>query len=320
MLGGVTLTDGRREVQPFYEPPWLVEEAERPTGLLAHMRSEFPCLPFGTPWLSDAVVEEWRDAVAANANDGDSRIDESDDLLHGYGCIADWNLVRKNSLEVELALEYPETSSIRRVSRAIRAVPDRPAIDFQFVVEARERTRRPLGLHPMLKLPSLAGAMTINPGVFRFGVVHPGGPEPGVSRAMPGAFFSELGKVPLSDGQAVAFDCLPFEYDTEEIIQLCGTDGCVDIADESGVAYRLSWDASVLPSLLLWISNRGRQQGPWNGRNLCLGIEPIASAFELGCRASLSDNPINQRGVSTAVLIEPGNPVVINYRFEALKI
>ena len=30
-----------------------------------------------------------------------------------------------------------------------------------------------------------------------------------------------------------------------------------------------------------WQSNGGRDYFPWNGRNYCVGIEPIASAFDL---------------------------------------
>ncbi|MFM0702756.1 hypothetical protein [Paraburkholderia sediminicola] len=159
----------------------------------------------------------------------------------------------------------------------------------------------------------------IHPGKFRFGVVPPAGPEPGVSRADPGAIFDELDKVPLRAGGTMALDRFPLAQDTEEIIQLCGVDGCVTMTnDESRVACRLSWDAKALPSLLLWISNRGRTYNPWNGRNLCQGGEPVASTFELGCRPSLAANPINAREVPTAISLDPDQPVEIAYRFEVM--
>ncbi|MBB5501976.1 hypothetical protein [Paraburkholderia sp. MM5384-R2] len=319
MLSDVTLVRGKRQLQPFYEAPWIGDASAHPPGLLGHMRSEFPCVPFGTPWAAETVVDSWQESLATPVREHDYPLDASDDLLHGYACTGDWTLLRQTELEIQVALEYPPASSIARVVRVIRADPDGPAIDFVLKVQARKRTRRPIGLHPNLALPSVAGAFQIQPGTFQFGVVHPGGPEPGVSRADPGAIFNELDKVPLRTGGTGGFDRFPFAHDTEEIVQLCGTDGSVVLTDdESQVAYRLSWDAAVLPSLLLWISNRGRSHSPWNSRNLCLGVEPVASAFELGCRAALSVNPINERGVPTAVVIEPGEPVEIAYRFEVL--
>ncbi|MFX1765113.1 hypothetical protein PWP93_21515 [Paraburkholderia sp. A1RI-2L] len=262
-------------------------------------------------------MENWRKSLAASVDERDGPLDASDDLLHGYACVGEWTLVRQTKHSIEIALEYPPESSIARVVRVVRADPDSPAIDFSVKIEARRSTRRPLGLHPNLALPSMAGAMQIHTGAFRFGVVHPGGPEPGVSRAAPGAVFERLDHVPLRAGEAAAFDRLPFAHDTEEIIQLCGVDGSVTLTnEESQVTCRLTWDASVLPSLLLWISNRGRTYSPWNGRNLCLGVEPVASAFELGCRPSLAQNPINARGIPTAVALEPGRPVEMAYRFE----
>ena len=69
-----------------------------------------------------------------------------------------------------------------------------------------------------------------------------------------------------------------------------------------------------LPSLLLWMSNRGRKYDPWNGRNLCLGVEPIASAFDLGTPASVAPNPIAAAGVATALTLDPATPVTVGFR------
>ncbi|RQS67044.1 hypothetical protein DID96_22625 [Burkholderia sp. Bp8963] len=325
MLGGVAFFSGARVIRPFYEPPWLGEPAARPDGLLGVMRSEFACVPFGVPYAPDGLAEGWRDAVATPAaahdahNAHDAPLDASDDLQHGYGCIADWTCVRRTSHEIEIALDYPAGSPIARVTRTIRADPQRAALEFVLRIDARTAARRPAGLHPNLALPSLAGAFRIEPGAFRFGVVHPGGPEPGVSHGRPGATFETLDRVPLADGEYRAFDRLPFADATEEIVQLCGIDGSVTLHDDvAGTAYRLTWDAAVLPSLLLWISNRGRAYAPWNGRNLCVGVEPVASAFELGCHASLAPNPINARGVATALTLDPARPLEIAYRFDVL--
>ncbi|HEX7908204.1 MAG TPA: hypothetical protein VF534_08965 [Paraburkholderia sp.] len=320
MLGNVILRLGSQDLKPFYDAPWLSEPAAEAPGVLANLRSEFPCAPFGLPWPAESVEEAWKQCLTEQSIDGDETLDATDDLLHGYASTASWTLVQKTELEIEIAIDYPPTSSISRLVRVIRADPECPAIDLSLQIEARRKCRRPIGLHPNLKLPMIERTFRIEPGKFRFGMVHPGGPEPGISKAQPGALFDRLNWVPMCDERTDTFDLLPFAHDTEEILQLCGTDGTVVLTDENAdISYKLSWDSAVLPSLLLWVSNRGRSAAPWNNRNLCVGVEPIASAFELGSRASLAANPINQRGEPTAVAVEPGNPVKIAYRFEVLK-
>lgn len=318
MLGNVELNHAGRRVRPFYQVPWIDDaDAAGARGLVAHMRSEFPCVPFGVPYRPEQVDEAWHAALTTPGTPFDPETEASDDLLHGYGAIGEWTLVAQSATEIRIAIDYPESSAIRRLTRVIRADVAAPAIDFELQIEARRPSARPLGLHPNIALPSLTGALRIDPGTFAFGMVHPGGPEPGVSRSRAGARFSRLDNVPLGAGGHAAFDRLPLAEDTEEILQLCGVDGSVTMTDDAAdVAYRLTWDAAVLPSLLLWISNRGRRYAPWNGRNLCVGVEPIAGAFELGCRASLAANPINAQGVATAVALDPAAPLKLAYRFE----
>lgn len=319
MLGGVAFVAGGRVIRPFYEAPWLGQPEPQPPGLLGVMRNEFACVPFGVPYAPEGLPTGWREAAATPVAAHDTVLDASDDLQHGHGCTGEWALVRQTAHEIEIALDYPDGSPITRLTRVIRADPQRPAFDIVLRIDARIAARRPVGLHPNLALPALAGAFRIAPGAFRFGMVHPGGPEPGVSRAAPGATFDALGNVPLRDGDIGAFDRLPLAHAAEEILQLCGIDGTVSLTDDvAGATYRLSWDAGKLPSLLLWISNRGRTYAPWNGRNLCVGIEPVASAFELGCAASLAPNPISKRGVPTALSINAQQPTAIAYRFEVL--
>ncbi|MEM9902681.1 MAG: hypothetical protein AAF865_15140, partial [Pseudomonadota bacterium] len=200
----------------------------------------------------------------------------------------------------------------------VRCVPGEARIAFALKIHARQAARRPIGLHPNLAFPKIAGALRVVPGAFEFGAIHPARPEAGVSRSLAGGLFEDLKEVPLGAGGHGPFDRLPFVHDTEEILQLCGADGHVRLENSSaGAAYTLDWDASVLPSLQLWISNRGRKAAPWNGRNMCLGVEPLAGVFDLGTRAGLAPNPINQRGVATAAKLDPDRPVEIVYSFAA---
>lgn len=322
MLGDTSfrLGDGRR-VKPFYEAPWLNEPGPVEPELLAGMRNEFPCAPFGGLYEPEGLVAEWRTTASSEISEGDGPLSDSDLLLHGYCGANDWQLVSRTDNSVKIAIDYPDTSPIRRITRTVSADPAAPAIDFSIIIEARQTCRRPIGVHPNISLPNFSGALEIKPAGFEFGMVHPFGPEPGVSRAVPGAVFGDLAAVPLTAGGTARFDRLPFAYDTEETLQLCGCEGSVELVNsETEAGYRLSWDASVLPCLLLWISNRGRAYAPWNNRNLCVGVEPMSGAFDLGSRASIADNPINERGVRTAVTLSPDVPFIFDYRFEANEI
>ena len=73
------------------------------------------------------------------------------------------------------------------------------------------------------------------------------------------------------------------------------------------------WNAAHFPSLMLWMSNRGRQFAPWNGRHLALGIEPICGPFDFGADCALRDTPLTRSGIATAVKIAPNMPFTTRY-------
>ena len=83
-----------------------------------------------------------------------------------------------------------------------------------------------------------------------------------------------------------------------------------------GCRITLSWDARLLPNCLLWLSNRGRTFAPWNGQNLCLGIEPIAAAFDLGEDVSSHDNPLRRKDVCTSLPFKKGVPFVLTHSLQ----
>lgn len=109
----------------------------------------------------------------------------------------------------------------------------------------------------------------------------------------------------------------PLAQKTEELLQLVNLRGRSSLLNPlENYCANLSWDAEHFPSLLLWISNHGRQQAPWPGRNLALGVESICSAFELGLQISGADNPITLRGIATARTRKAKETFVTRYRIE----
>lgn len=319
MLGDLSfILDNGREVAPLHQAPWLGEDIKTGDPMLHNLRGEFVCLPYGAPYGGDPVAADWRQAAATPIDARDGALTPEDALLHGHCAVADWQLVDRSSNHVSISVDYPDAHPIRRLTRTVSIAPEVGAVEFELAVEARRPCRRPLGLHPSFALPCTVGAFEIRPDGYAFGLVHPCGPEPGISSASAGAGFERLDAVPLADGTTGAFDRLPLAKACEEVLMLAGTKGGVTLVDRShDVAYRLEWDANLLPSLILWISNRGRTYAPWNGRNLCVGVEPVAAAF-LGAASGLADNPIRARGVATSIAFSPERETRIKYRLEAL--
>ena len=244
------------------------------------------------------------------------RSSRSDALLHGYSSNTDWRLVSQSAEALVIAVDYPEDSPVAGMTRTVRPVAGEAVLDVSVEVRARRPCRRPFGFHPNFALRGEPGSFRIEPGAFSFGLTHPTG-ERGVSKARADTRFTALAEVPLADGGSAPFDRLPFAEATEEIVQLCGIDGSVRLVDAAArAAWSLTFDRRVLPSLLLWMSNRGRQYDPWNGRNLCVGVEPVAAAFDLGVAAGLAPNPITAAGVPTALSLDPAAPVTIGFRLK----
>jgi hypothetical protein len=305
--------EGGREVEPFHEAPWLAGgEAVEPG--LRNLRGDWPCLPFGRVYgADDGLVEPWSGLVGTSIEASAAPLGESDYLLHGYSAGAEWTLLSRSSAELRLGLDYPADSPIERITRSIRPIEGQAGLDVGVEIQARRRCLRPFGFHPNFALRGEPGSFQIEPGPFRFGLAHPVTER--LAKAEPASRIADLAEVPVKAGGRERFDRLPFADDREDIIQLCGIERGMHLVDRHDrVAWDLTWDTAKLPSCLLWFSNRGRKFAPWNGRNLCVGIEPVAAAFDLGSEIGVAANPISQAGVATAIAIEPGVPFAVGYR------
>lgn len=310
------LSDGRI-AEPFHEAPWIARGETVESDGLKHLRGEWPCLPFGRPYdSSDGLCEPWASLATEPLAATASPLVSSDRLLHGYCSGADWTLISRSDDALVLAIDLPDDSPIGRLTRTIRPVGGRAALDVSVEIVARRSCTRPFGFHPNFALRGRPGSFRLEPRPYRFGLTHPARSH--IARAEPNRRFHDLAEVPLASGGRGRFDRLPFAEDSEDILQLCGVDGGIRLVDDdAGVAWDLSWDRFQLPSCLLWMSNRGRQHAPWNGQNLCVGVEPVASAFDLGSVIACAGNPIAEAGVATALRFDAGTPRRFDYRITA---
>ena len=308
MLGPIEFrVPGGRLVQPMAIAPWAGDsetEFESLPGLLKQLRGEWPCVPFGAPVAPDGLPSGWRKVDVEGAGDE----------FHGYSSHNEWRLAGKPPGGLEIAIDYPRGHAIRRLHRNIIGRPGSPTVDVTLNVEARRDIALPIALHPVFRLPPQVGAAKLRTGGFAKGLVYPIPAEPGVSRFKPGGEFASLGAVPAETGP-VSLETLPLEFDTEELVQLCGARGQVSLENRAeNYRVTLAYDPAVFPSLLLWVSNRGRKAYPWNGRHLALGVEPVCGAFDLGPAISCSPaNPIAVAGYPTAVPLRGGQPFSTTY-------
>ncbi|MCK3778170.1 hypothetical protein MZK49_15820 [Ensifer sesbaniae] len=307
MLGPVLflLPDGRH-VSPLHVAPWG-SDPERDTlpEILQELRGEWPCVPFGSD-ADRALPAGW--SATGESFDGAG-------VPHGHSANAHWDWSACDDRQITMECRYPEDHPIGLLRRRIMPDPSAAAIDITLEIEARRSCRLPIGLHPTFRLPSRPGSVTIEPGAYDRVLSFPGDVEPGAALFSLDRQWPSLGKVETRSGATIDASQVPLTEETEDLLQLCGVDGSLALHyRDEGFRARLTWQKDHFPSLLLWFSNRGRKAYPWNGRHVALGLEPIASAFDLGPAVCTAANPLALSGVATAIAFEPGQIFITHYR------
>lgn len=306
MLGPVTFRlPGGRTARPLWDAPW--DATETPDTLLQAIRGEWPCVPFGyTSAATPATPPAWAAAMAPAA---------PDEWAHGFGSHHPWQWDDAGPGRLALHIDYPETSPVRRLTRTITPDPDGAAIDLTLTIAARADCALPLGLHFTFAMPDSPGVLTLDPGRFAEGRTFPGTFEAGRSMLANDAGFADLARVPTLAGGLADLTRLPLPTETEELLMLTGAPGRARLRHAAaGWQAVTTWDAAEFPSLLVWLSNKGRQYAPWNGRNLALGLEPVISPFGFGTATAAGPNPLAAAGTPTARAFRAGEEMTTRYR------
>lgn len=297
MLGPVRFELGRgRSISPLWVAPWG-DDAQWP-GLMRALRGEWPCVPFGAVHAPIGLPQ------------GFERQDPSDDWNHGYGSNHPWQLVEQTSHMFRLRIDYPDNGEIESLERVIKANPDEPTLDVSLTVRVRREAVLPIALHPTFAVPA--------EGVEIVGCSHqaihtyPAPTEPGVSKILPDRTAASLTALPTEAG-SIDMTRLPLTVATEEILQMAGCQPPFVLRyPASGADVLLDWNVEDLPDALLWISNGGRSQAPWCGRNFALGVEPANSFFDLGrVVVPPASNPLAMR---SGLRFFVDHPRTISYR------
>jgi galactose mutarotase-like enzyme len=294
---------GDRLAQPFAVAPWSGDPSEKLATLpplLQRLRGEWPCVPFGAVEPPPDLPPDWQAIVPANP--------DWNEHSHGFSSNRHWQVAQAGPGAARLSIDYPENHPVERLSRSVTCRADAPALDMALSVTARRDGPMPIGLHPVFRLPETPGAARLRLGDGTRCWSFPVDVEPGRSAALP----DQRNVLPAAllghDDTHLDITRLPFPQSSEDLILLTGTGGMVTLENHAeGYAVALRWDAGALPSCLLWISNRGRQFYPWNGRFLAIGIEPVAAPFDLGMGWADADSPLRRAGISTAVNLKAGS-------------
>lgn len=295
---GEFVLDGKK-VSPLYSHPWPENDQ---TGLIGFLKGDFFCAPFGIR-PSDTI--SGYEATKSNSEK---------EYAHGYSSNGKWKEAQGSDDKATITLQYKE-SVIDKVDREVSFLKDRIGISFKNSVFVKEDTSLPIGAHPIFKLPeSIGSAKLVLPKYNKIYTYPIKTDETSILKINQAE--DDITKMSMANGETIDMTNLPLDYKTEEVLMVAGVeDGRVCLENhEEGYRAVLEFEADKIPNFLLWVSNRGRQFEPWNGRNLCLGIEPVASAFDFGTDSSRSDNALSKQGVKTCVPIKKDAPFEFNYK------
>ncbi len=310
MLGPAWFALPNMEVQPFAIAPWAEDcsaEHQRLPGLLKRLRGEWPCVPFGIERDCNQLPSAWQPAANAGA--------PLELLPHGRSSNVEWQLATLKDDRIELVLEYPRPHPIKLLRRVVAASTSRPELTLSLAIEVRAPCALPIGVHPTLRLPVEPRRAVLELGRGARLWTSPVPVDPAIARFTPDVRGVRLDRVPLRDGAHEDITRLPLRYAAEEVVLASGHSGRASLhnLDES-YTVAISWDSAVFPACQLWLSNRGRDSYPWNGRFLALGIEPVCAAFDLGTRVSQHrQNPLWQSGLPCTVSFSPDQSFETTY-------
>ncbi len=307
MLAWAEFLVGGKPFRPFARAEWMGSLSDPAIpGHLRELGGEFVGVPFGSSQPPEGMSEAWRKAVGTHQNG----------TPHGPSADRDWEILSCDGAEARMQLAYEADSPIERLERTISGRDGEPALDFRLDIHARRRASISLGLHPIFRLPEAPGSLELE-AEFAMGFTYPGVVPPGKMVTLPDRTFSALAVVPGPSGP-VDLAHLPPGRPVEDVVLLGGVTGPIVLNyRREGVAAVLDWDRSLVRSTLIWLSDHGATDAPFDGRYRGLGVEPIAAAFDLADAVSVAANPLNAKGIATAISVSPDEPVSIRYAVSA---
>ena len=286
-------------IEPLHTPDWVNDKSDQFNslpGILKNLRGEFPCVPFGINSAVDEINDQWKSAYSTDPY----IVNEP----HGFSANNNWELVELTDTKAELTIKYPEGDNVDYLISTIEVdINDPNTIKCSLQIAVKKDCVLPIGFHPMINIPSEKNMIKIIPGKFKFGLTYPGLVLSNKTAGAIGKEFNSIERIPGFNGKDFNLSSPPYDENYEDLFQLCGIDGRMTIENyKENYRFLYQWNPSHFSSVLVWLSNKGRTEYPWNSKHITIGLEPITSAFGLSTHMSCNhNNPINSRGVSTMV-------------------
>lgn len=303
-LAPVVFDRAGRKIQPYSVAPWAEEKVDPAMpDILKVLRGDFFCLPFGGN--AEAYKSEKHP-------------------VHGETANRKWRFESCEKVDARTTLTLSMDTTIRkgRVDKQVSVVDGHNAVYCRHIISGMNGPMN-VGHHATLKFHDdpASGIVSFSP--FRFGQVFPDQfekpEERGYQSLKPGYEFAALNEVAMLTGQMTDISRYPARRGFEDLAMVM-SDSNRDLA-WTAVSFpkqRYVWfalkDPKVLAGTIMWISNGGRHGAPWNGRHVSvMGLEEVTSFFHVGLAASARKNPLNERGVPTALQLSAKKPTAINY-------
>ena len=288
---------GNRILTPLHSANWKNDKSNKHKkipGILKNLRGEFPCVPFGINTSVGSLSKDWKNSFSKKPyiiNDP-----------HGFAANNVWDLIKLTSKSAEFKIFYPKKDNIDYIMRTIKVNNKNPSkIDCSLKIIVKKDCKLPIGIHPMINIPNEKNKIKIIPGKFKFGLTYPGVMLSGNTLGKINSEYSSINNVEGFIAKKINLSKPPFDGNFEDLFQLCGTDGSIAIENyKDNYKFKYNWNPNHFSSVLIWISNKGRSEYPWNKKHITVGLEPMTSAFGLSPYVSNNKkNPINIRGVPT---------------------
>ncbi len=292
-------------VQPYYISPW---QNEGLTGfgdpILVPLRGNWFGMPFG-----------------GNGDD----VNGENHPAHGEVSSSKWSFVDATSAGGITTLTLGLETKVRpgRVTKKLSLVDGQNVIYTSHKIEGNAG-KMSVGYHCTLNSPQEKGSLRIATSAFEFAMTCPtvfSDPAGGAYQALAlGDKFTDLTKAPtrFKDAPTADVSAFPLRTGYADLVQLVRKPSATPswtaaTCQSKGYLWFSLKDASVMPSTLFWIANKGRHDSPWNGRNRCLGLEELCGFFAEGLGGSSKSNAINQAGFPTTITLDSDKPTTINF-------
>ena len=296
--------DTKKPVQPYHIAPWAEKSEKIDDPVLVPLRGDFFCMPFG----------------------GGSTYRKDEYPTHGEPASGKWKNadVREDGGETTFFAQMDTKIKEGTVTKEITLKEGQNALYIQHTLEGYSG-QASLGHHATLRMPEAREGLLVSTSPTRFGFT---GPRPEASLtdtdgveyyALPPAKkFSKIDKVPTLWKDNPYTDCsaFPTRLGFEDILGVVSKQGgnpswtAAAVPSEGYLWFSLK-DPKVLPMTLFWMSMRGRHMPPWNGRNVCLGLEEICGFFAAGMADSAKKNFLNDLDVPTTVKFSASKPTEV---------